>query len=90
MVKYSQWSLNVKSTGIVRKVDPLGRILIPKELRRKFMIDEKDPLEIFVEGDTINLKAYKPLCIFCGSSDDMKQHMNKNVCSDCRYFTKKL
>ena len=55
----------MKSTGIVRKVDELGRIVIPKELRNTLNIEEKDSLEIYVDGEHIILKKYEPACIFC-------------------------
>ena len=55
----------MKSTGIVRKVDELGRIVLPIELRRTMGIDVKDALEIYVEGDTIMLRKYEPSCVFC-------------------------
>ena len=60
----------MKSTGIVRKVDELGRIVLPIELRRTLDIAEKDALEIYVDGSTIVLKKYRPSCIFCDSSRD--------------------
>lgn len=74
---------SVKPTGIVRKVDELGRIVIPKELRAKFNINEKDALEIFVDNNTIILKKYEPFCIFCGSSNALFTYSGKNVCSAC-------
>ena len=55
----------MKSTGIVRKVDELGRIVLPIELRRTLDIAERDALEIYVEGSTVVLKKYRPTCIFC-------------------------
>lgn len=73
----------MKSTGITRKVDELGRIVIPKELRRNLRIEEKDPLEIFVEGEMIILKKYEPACIFCGQAKGVKNVKGKNVCPDC-------
>ena len=74
----------IKSTGIIRKVDELGRIVIPMELRNKLGIQEKDPLEIFVDGSSIILKKYNPNCIFCGSSKDLL-HFNDNlVCKKCK------
>lgn len=73
----------MKSTGIVRKVDELGRIVIPMELRRTFGIDIKDPLEIYVDEDKIILAKYEPACIFCGGSDSMQTFKDKNVCSSC-------
>ncbi|MCT4631241.1 MAG: AbrB/MazE/SpoVT family DNA-binding domain-containing protein [Firmicutes bacterium] len=73
----------MKSTGITRKVDELGRIVIPKELRRNLRIEEKDPLEIFVEGEMIILKKYEPACIFCGQAKGVKNLKGKNVCPEC-------
>lgn len=73
----------MKATGIVRKVDELGRIVIPIELRRTLGIDVKDPVEIFVSDDGIMLKKYGPACIFCGSSEDVVQVNGKNVCEKC-------
>lgn len=73
----------MKSLGIVRKVDELGRIVLPIELRRKFDIDIKDPLEIYTEGDSIILKKYEPSCIFCQSADNVVSYKGKNVCPEC-------
>ncbi len=73
----------MKSTGIVRKVDELGRIVLPIELRRTLDIAERDPLEIYVDGSTIILKKYQPACIFCGDSDDVTMYKGKNICSAC-------
>lgn len=73
----------MKSTGIVRKVDDLGRIVLPKELRTVLNIDERDPLEIFVEGSCIMLQKYEPSCIFCGGSDDITNFKGRNVCQGC-------
>ncbi len=73
----------MKATGIVRKVDELGRIVLPIELRRTLDIDIKDPLEIFVDSDCIVLKKYTPACIFCGSANDVKRIKEKNVCAEC-------
>ena len=56
----------MKSTGIIRRVDELGRVVIPIELRNKFGIAEKDPIEIYVDGSNIVLKKFEPNCIFCG------------------------
>ena len=65
-IKRKEVKKTMKATGIVRKIDSLGRIVIPKELRRVFDIkDDEDVLEIFVEGNTIVLKKYEPACIFC-------------------------
>jgi transcriptional pleiotropic regulator of transition state genes len=73
----------MKSTGIVRKVDELGRIVLPIELRRTLDIAEKDTVEIYVDGDAVVLRKYDPTCVFCGNSRNMKQFKGKNVCSDC-------
>ncbi len=73
----------MKATGIVRKVDELGRIVLPIELRRTLDIEVKDPLEIYVHEDQIILKKYQPACIFCGSGDDVHRIHDKNVCQAC-------
>ncbi|WP_312694481.1 AbrB/MazE/SpoVT family DNA-binding domain-containing protein [Caproiciproducens sp.] len=74
----------MKSTGIVRKVDELGRIVLPKELRITLNINEKDPLEIFVDEDgRIILKKYEPACIFCNSMNDVVSFKGHNVCREC-------
>jgi len=73
----------VKATGIVRKVDELGRIVLPIEMRRTLDIAEKDALEIYVEGSSVILKKYKPSCIFCDSSRDITEFKGKNVCPKC-------
>ena len=73
----------MKSTGIVRKVDELGRIVLPIELRRTLDIAERDPLEIYVDGASIILKKYLPACIFCGESRDVTHFKGKNICPDC-------
>lgn len=73
----------MKSTGIVRKVDELGRVVIPIELRRTMDIAERDALEIFVEGSHIILKKYEPACIFCGQAKDVENFRGKNICPKC-------
>ena len=73
----------MKSTGIVRKVDELGRIVLPIELRRTLDIAERDALEIFVSEDTIMLKKYQPACIFCDSSKNIINYKGKNICKSC-------
>ena len=75
----------MKSTGIVRKVDELGRIVLPIELRRTMNIEVKDALEIYVDGDQIVLKKYEPSCIFCGNAKDIIHYKGKNVCSACAH-----
>jgi transcriptional pleiotropic regulator of transition state genes len=73
----------MKSTGIVRKVDELGRVVIPIELRRTMQIAEKDPLEIYVDGERIILKKYEPACIFCGDASSVRNYKDKNICQTC-------
>ena len=73
----------MKATGIVRKVDELGRIVLPIELRRTLNIEIKDPLEIFVDEEYIMLKKYEPACVFCGNAKDVVTIKGKNVCSSC-------
>ena len=73
----------MKATGIVRKVDELGRIVLPIELRRTIGLNIKDPLEIYVEKDSVILKPYKPCCIFCDSADDIINYKGKNICKEC-------
>ncbi len=73
----------MKSTGIVRKVDELGRIVLPIEMRRNLDIAEKDSIEIFVEGDKIILKKYQATCIFCDNTRNVIEFNGKNICPDC-------
>ncbi len=73
----------MKSLGIVRHVDEVGRIVLPKELRKKFDIAERDPLEIYTDDDKIILKKYEPSCIFCGKSADIFPFKGRNICPDC-------
>ena len=81
----------MKSTGIVRKVDELGRIVLPFELRRTLGIEEKDRIEIFVDGESIILRKYQPACIFCDNAKDIINYKGKNICPDCiRAMNEKL
>lgn len=73
----------MKSTGIIRKVDELGRVVIPIEIRNKFDIAEKDPIEIYVDGSSIILKKYEPNCIFCGNNKGLTSYKDRLVCSKC-------
>ncbi|NLO46578.1 MAG: AbrB/MazE/SpoVT family DNA-binding domain-containing protein [Clostridiales bacterium] len=74
----------MKSLGIVRRIDHVGRIVLPKELRRMFDLeDNEDAVEIFVDGDKIILKKYEPSCIFCDSASDISDFMGKRVCKSC-------
>lgn len=73
----------MKSTGIVRKVDELGRIVLPIELRRTLDIAVRDEIEIYMENDRIILQKYEPTCVFCASSEGLVSHKGKNICRDC-------
>ena len=73
----------MKSTGVVRKVDELGRIVLPIELRRSLDIAEKDALEIYVDGEQVILKKYQPACVFCGEARYISNYKGKNICSEC-------
>ena len=73
----------MKATGIARPVDPLGRVVIPVELRRSLDIKTDDLLEVFVEGEYIMLKKNEKKCIFCGSTEGIVEVREKNVCSAC-------
>ena len=80
----------MKSTGIVRKVDELGRIVLPIELRRTMDIAEKDAIEIYVDGPSIILRKYEPTCIFCGDAKNITNYRGKNICPSCLKEMKKL
>ena len=80
----------IKSTGIVRKVDELGRIVIPIELRRTLDIGIKDSLEIYVEDDQIILKKYTPACAFCSNASGITIFKGKNICQNCLDELKKI
>ncbi len=73
----------MKSTGIVRMVDSVGRIVLPAEIREKFGIKEGGELEIYVDSSSIILKKYEPTCIFCGSTKDITVFKERNVCNKC-------
>ena len=73
----------MKSTGIVRKVDELGRIVLPIELRRVMDIAEKDSLEIYVAESSIVLKKYYPSCFFCGNDGELQHHRERAICGGC-------
>ncbi len=74
----------MKSTGIVRKVDELGRIVLPIEIRKSMEIDNKgDAVEIFIDDDRIILKKYQPACIFCGDADQVTHFGGKLLCRSC-------
>ncbi len=73
----------MKSTGVVRKVDELGRIVLPIEIRKVLDIKQKDAIEIFTDGDTIVLRKYEPACVFCNNTDDVIYFNGKRICAAC-------
>ena len=76
----------MKSTGIIRKLDELGRVVIPKEIRKKLNIDQRDSIEIYIEGNSIILKKYESSCIFCGNtahSSELISYKDKLICKKC-------
>ncbi len=74
----------MKSTGIVRKVDDLGRIVLPAELRRLLELDDRAEVEIYTEGDTVVLKKHRPSCVFCGSQEALREFRGSCICAACR------
>ena len=79
----------MKSTGMVRKVDELGRIVLPAEIRQNLDIQVKDAIEIFTEGERIVLQKYQPSCIFCNNVDNVVYFQDKRVCRECLNALKK-
>lgn len=73
----------MKTTGIIRQLDTLGRIVLPIELRRTIGIGSKDMIEIFVEGSSVILRKYEPDCLFCGGSRDLTPYKDKMICARC-------
>lgn len=73
----------MKSTGIIRRMDELGRVVIPIEIRNQFNIGVKDPVEIYVEGSNIILKKFEPNCIFCGNTKKLVAYHDRLICKDC-------
>jgi transcriptional pleiotropic regulator of transition state genes len=70
-------------TGIIRHIDDLGRIVIPIEIRKRFGIAEKDPLEISVKEDVILLSKPQTTCVFCGRRSSLEEHRGRAVCRSC-------
>ena len=73
----------MKPAGIVRRVDQLGRIVLPKSLRKRYQMNEGDPIEILVQGDQILLERYRPRCVFCSSMVDVIQYKDRYICGVC-------
>lgn len=73
----------MKSTGIVRKLDELGRVVLPVELRRRLGIDIRDAMELKVDGCYVVLQEYKPRCTFCKSTENVVEKKDKLICENC-------
>lgn len=73
----------MKSTGIVRRVDELGRIVVPIELRRSLDIGDRDTVEMYLEGENIIIRKYQPSCVFCGTTNDITLYREKMLCLEC-------
>ena len=80
----------MKSAGIARRVDKLGRIVVPKTLMRNLEIENLDPVEMYLEGDLIFMKKYHPACIFCDSIIDVQEYKGKKICLSCMDELRKL
>jgi transcriptional pleiotropic regulator of transition state genes len=73
----------MKSAGVVRKIDELGRIVVPIELRKTLNIGKRDAVEISLDGDNIKIRKYEPGCCLCGSTDDITLYNGNNICRSC-------
>ena len=73
----------MKATGMIRPLDPLGRVVLPKEIREILYMGPKEPVEFFVEGNKIYLRKYEPLCIVCKSGEDLCFFKGKKICKKC-------
>lgn len=73
----------MKPIGVVRKVDQLGRIVLPKSLRKRYEMNEGDPVEILVQGDHIILEKFKPRCVFCANDEKVGNYLGRHVCTNC-------
>ena len=80
----------MKSTGIVRRIDRLGRVVLPMELRKTLGWEIKDPLEVFVEEETVMLRKCGPYCVFYGETRELLQYQGRTVCPNCIRELKKL
>ena len=88
--EFERVGLRMKSTGIIRKVDELGRIVLPMEIRRAMDIQEKDPIEIFTDNVRIILQKYISMYVFCGNSEDLETFRDKRICPECLKKIKQL
>ncbi len=73
----------MRATGVVRRVDQLGRIVLPKKLRKEFEFNEKNDIELLIDGDTIVLRKFMPSCVFCNTRDDVNVYKGRNICEKC-------
>lgn len=73
----------MKSTGIIRRIDELGRVVIPSEIRNQLSLEEKDSVEIYVDGSRVILKKFEPNCLFCNSTKNLKNYKGKLICDKC-------
>ncbi|MBU5671985.1 MULTISPECIES: AbrB/MazE/SpoVT family DNA-binding domain-containing protein [Paenibacillus] len=80
----------MKPAGVVRKVDQLGRIVLPKSLRKRYQMNEGDPVEILVQGDHIILERYRPKCVFCGSMEQVAEFKERSICTQCLHEMNQL
>lgn len=81
---------NMKATGIIRRMDELGRVVIPIELRRTMGLNERDAVEIYVDGGGIVLKKFHPACLFCASPEELADYKGKKICRHCLEELKNL
>lgn len=73
----------MKATGIIRNIDSLGRITVPKEIRRQLEVEDDTPLEMFVDGEGIYFKVFRTTCVFCGKNTT-EEKLGRKVCIDCQ------
>ena len=73
----------MKATGIVRPIDNLGRVVLPKSLRKAYNLELKDPVEIFTDENSIIIRKYEPACVFCQETTDVTIFKEKRVCKNC-------
>lgn len=73
----------MSTNGYLRRVDELGRIVLPIELRRALEIEERDLMNISMEGDALLVRKHRPYCLFCGADADLLTYRHKSVCRTC-------
>ena len=80
---FEKGAIKMKSTGMIRKLDDLGRVVIPVEMRRSLALEQQDELELYVEGDRLIMQKFYPRCVFCGSDQKLVSYYGKNLCETC-------